>query len=73
MMKLPAPPPSLPEDVTYIGYCFQGKKADILRWNEWSVTCPCGVEDRRPINKFPLEDSPHKCGKPNHWFAKYVE
>lgn len=39
----------------------------------FSVTCPCGITDVYPLNGFPETDTGQSCGKPNHWFVKYVE
>lgn len=55
-----------------IGFYFYGPKQELLD-TFYKVTCPCGVTDTRPVNLFPTEDTPHKCGKPNHWFVKYKD
>lgn len=39
----------------------------------FSVTCPCGITDNYPLNGFPEIDAPQSCGRPNHWFVKYME
>lgn len=39
----------------------------------FSVTCPCGITDTYPLNEFPEVDTSQSCGRPNHWFVKYME
>jgi NAD(P)H-dependent FMN reductase len=39
----------------------------------FKVTCPCGVTDTYPLNEFPEVDTHQSCGRPNHWFVKYME
>ena len=39
--------------------------------NFWRVVCPCGVEVHYPINGFPTVDTPHPCGKPEHWTVRF--
>lgn len=36
----------------------------------WRITCPCGVVVEYPINMLPVADTPHPCGRPNHWTVK---
>ena len=52
----------------YIGFFFKGKGA---LESFFSVKCPCGVLQSVPVNEFPTVDTPHMCGKPNHWLVKF--
>lgn len=37
----------------------------------WQITCPCGVKATYPVNGLPTANTPHPCGKPNHWAVQY--
>jgi len=36
-----------------------------------SMSCPCGFTVQIPVNRWPMKDTPHPCGNPNHWTVKY--
>ena len=55
------------EQGDYIGIYFNQQGADQF----WRITCPCGVEVVYAVNGLPVVDTPHPCGKPNHWTVKY--
>ena len=61
---------AIPTDAAFTGFYFMGKHA---REHFFSVTCPCGVTQTCAPEDFPTVDTPHKCGKPNHWFAQFKE
>lgn len=57
-------------DASWCGVRFVGE--DVKR-KFWTITCPCDYQVTYPINEFPLVDTPHPCGNPNHWTVKYEE
>lgn len=59
-----------PSKTQYIGFRFQGKGT---REHFFTVKCPCGIEDSRAPEDFPKVNTPHKCGNPNHWFARFYD
>ena len=55
---------------TVTGFLFVGSGASDIAF---SFTCPCGVTQSCSPNNFPTVDTPHKCGNPNHYFAKFED
>lgn len=52
----------------YVGIQFIGQNG---KDKFWYIVCPCGVEAVYPLNKLPEVDTPHPCGKADHWTIKF--
>lgn len=50
----------------YVGFALSGD----VEAEMWTVTCPCGIVVTYGINKLPTVNTPHPCGKANHWTVK---
>lgn len=61
---------TIPEGTEYTEtlVMFQGPEATE---RFWQLTCSCGVTAYFPVNGLPTVDTPHPCGKPNHWSVRY--